>query len=92
MPAPVIDPATVQLRPGARWTRILIAVRGAALPAADILRQTSEGRPVFRVEHRKLRQALYRMAEHGLIEHAGAWGWTATADGRAAVERLEART
>lgn len=88
MPAPVIDPATIELRPGTRWTRILLILRCGAFTSGEILRRTVEGGILWKVERKKISQALARMAGHGLVEHAGPWGWTATAHGRQAAERF----
>lgn len=90
MTAPVIDPRTIELRPGARWTRILMILRDGAYTSGEIMRRSVESGIAWRVERKKISQALSRMAGHGLVEHAGPWGWTATADGRNAVERLAA--
>lgn len=88
MTAPVIDPRSIELRPGARWTRILMILREGAYTPSEIMRQSVQSGIAWRVERKKISQALARMAGHGLVENAGPWGWTATADGRDAAERF----
>lgn len=90
MSAPMIDPGTIELRPGTRWVRLLLILRGGTYTVGEMLRLSRQNGVAFKIERNRISQAVRRMCDHGLTQYVHGFGWTATADGRAAVERFEA--
>lgn len=87
MAAPIIDPATIELRPGTRWVRLLTILRNGTFTVGDMLRLSHQQGIAFKVERNKISQAVRRMCDHGLTQYVHGFGWTATAHGRDAVDR-----
>lgn len=93
MTAPIIDAATIELRPGTRWVRLLLILQsGTAHTVGDLLRLSRLQGVAFKVERVRISQALRRMCDHGLTVYVHGAGWTATADGKQAALRYQAAT
>lgn len=76
-----------QLRPDGRWARLLAALAPGPADIGALLETTDQGRyPLWR-ERRKIRTALFDMADIGWVA-ATHWGWTRTAAGTAALQRV----
>ena len=79
-----------QLRAGGRWARLLTALGPGPADAAALLEATDQGKyPVWR-ERRKIRTALFDMADLGWVE-ATHWGWIRTGSGTEAIASVDDR-
>lgn len=73
-----------QLRPDGRWARLLAALDPGPADAAALLAETDRGKyPLWR-ERRKIRTALFDMADLGWVE-ATDLGWVRTGAGTEAL-------
>ncbi len=76
-----------RLRPDGRWVRLLTALAAGPADAGSLLEATDPGKyPLWR-ERRKIRTALFDMADLGWVE-ATHWGWARTAAGADAIDAL----
>lgn len=73
-----------RLRPDGRWSRLLAALGAGPADIAALLEATDQRRyPLWR-ERRKIRTALFDMADLGWVQ-ATHWGWVRTVAGSAAL-------
>lgn len=78
------------LRPDGRWVRILTALGEGPAEVGALLEATDQGKyPLWR-ERRKIRTALFDMADLGWVA-ATHWGWARTVDGTAALAEAATR-
>jgi hypothetical protein len=77
------------LQPGGRWERILTAIAHQSLTIGGLLRSTNPGKHHHRAERHRILRALVIMSHAGLVTRIDGWGWTATAEGREALEALD---
>ncbi len=86
---PTILSSDHTLQPGGRWARLLTAIAHQSLPVGALLRATNPGKHHHRVERGRILRALVIMSHVGLVTRVEGWGWTATAEGRAALAALQ---
>lgn len=76
------------LQPGGRWERVLTAIAHQSLTIGALLRATNPGKHHHRAERHRILRALVIMSHVGLVTRVEGWGWTATAEGRDALDGL----
>jgi len=86
---PPIRPLDFTLQPGGRWERLLTALATQCLTPGELLRATDPRKHSRKVERQRILRALTAMARVGLVGSINEWGWTATAEGREALSRLQ---
>ena len=88
-PHPPIRTDDHTLQPGGRWERVLTAIAEQSLTVGALLRATNPGKHHHRMERHRILRALVVMSHAGLVTRVEGWGWTATAEGRDALEALD---
>lgn len=83
-----IDPDTFELQAGGRWERVLTHLCQGVWTPAELVNLTGPHAYTRKVERTRIRRALDTMRALGLVLCVPGFGWTATPDGQARLERL----